>query len=109
VVYDLVKLVVKLQRHTIEVVVVRENDVRSRFVVGHDRIDLLKLDVEGVECDILKDLFDHKVYTTIICVEFDLLRYDPGNEKVRHILTEIERLGYKLFYRSGLDFTFMRC
>lgn len=76
---------------------------------GHDRIDLLKLDVEGVECDILKDLFDHKVYPTIICVEFDLFRYDPGNEKVRNLVTEIERLGYKLFHRSGLDFTFIYC
>lgn len=76
---------------------------------GHDRIDLLKLDVEGVECDILKALFDHKVYPSIICVEFDLLRYDPGNEKVRNLLTKIERLGYNLFHRSGLDFTFTRC
>lgn len=75
---------------------------------NHEHIDLLKLDVEGVECDILNDLFEKNVLPKIINVEFDLLRYNPGNKKVQNILTKMEQLKYTLFHRSNLDFTFIR-
>ena len=41
-------------------------------MLGHDGIDILKLDVEGLECDVLENMLDCKIYPTIITVDFDL-------------------------------------
>lgn len=39
--------------------------------LGHDRIDLLKLDVEGAEYEILNSMLDDGIRPRVLCIEFD--------------------------------------
>ena len=29
---------------------------------GHNKIDLLKMDIEGSECDVIEDMLNNKIY-----------------------------------------------
>ena len=40
--------------------------------LNHSKIDLLKMDIEGSECDVLNQMLDDNIYPTYIAVEFDL-------------------------------------
>lgn len=75
---------------------------------GHKQIDLLKLDVEGVECDILNHLFGNNIFPKIINVEFDILRIELHNNKAMLLIKKMNDIGYKLMHRTGFDFTFIR-
>ena len=51
------------------------NDSKSILnELNHTTIDLLKLDIEGIECEVLEELFDLKIYPKCICVDFDAKR-----------------------------------
>ena len=39
---------------------------------GHEKIDLLKLDIEGAEVAVLTQMLDNKIYPKYLCIEFDL-------------------------------------
>jgi FkbM family methyltransferase len=38
---------------------------------GHDRIDLLKLDIEGAEYRVVRSILDRKLAVRVLCVEYD--------------------------------------
>lgn len=38
--------------------------------LGHDHIDLLKVDIEGEEYRVVEDMFDSGIFPTQICIEF---------------------------------------
>lgn len=38
---------------------------------GHERIDLLKLDVEGAEYRIVRSIVDHGITVRVLCIEYD--------------------------------------
>lgn len=50
--------------------------------LGHSRIDILKLDIEGSEIVVLRKMLEDKIFPMYICVEFDLKlkMVDPTNE-----------------------------
>jgi FkbM family methyltransferase len=65
--------------------------------LGHDRIDLLKMDIEGAEYAVIDDLVKNKIPIGQICVEFH--HFFDGN-KIEHTLQTIIRLiqcGYMLY------------
>lgn len=74
---------------------------------NHDHIDLLKLDVEGVECEILNNLFEHKQVPTIICVEFDCYRICPNTNTLSLLFKQMENYGYIKVKQDNLDYTFI--
>jgi FkbM family methyltransferase len=39
--------------------------------LGHDRIDLLKIDIEGAEYEVIESFLDRDVQIRMLCVEFD--------------------------------------
>lgn len=39
---------------------------------NHIHIDLLKLDVENIECDVLEKMLNDKIYPKYLSVDFDL-------------------------------------
>ena len=41
-------------------------------MLDHNSIDILKLDAEGLECDILENILECKIHPTIITIDFDL-------------------------------------
>lgn len=71
--------------------------------LGHDHIDLLKMDIEGAEGPVLDDLVASDIRPTIICVEYD----QP--EAPWRLVQRIRRLigaGYQLNHVEGWNYTF---
>ena len=74
--------------------------------LGHDHIDLLKMDIEGAEFEVIDSLIqDTDVRPSLVCVEFD----QPVS--ARRVHDESQRLvaeGYDLVAIDGWNYTFAR-
>ena len=68
--------------------------------LGHDRIDLLKADIEGAEYEVLAALDAARIHPTVICMEF----HGPTRTTVR-ALRRLGRIGYSLAHREGPNLT----
>jgi FkbM family methyltransferase len=70
---------------------------------GHDRIDLLKLDVEGAEYELLPLIASGRLGVSVLCVEMHPTRgVAPAADAFRDLLSA----GFRLVDRRGGDFTF---
>jgi hypothetical protein len=71
--------------------------------LGHDHIDLLKMDVEGAERDIIPSIFNNGIQPNILCVEID-------EEGKQNTIKAILNNNYKMVSRFGKTekFTFIR-
>ncbi len=72
---------------------------------GHDRIDLLKMDIEGAEGPVLEDLLASDLRPSIMCIEFD--QPEAPWSLVRRI-RRILAAGYLLNHVEGWNYTFTR-
>lgn len=78
--------------------------------LGHDYIDLFKLDIEGAEINVLKKMFDDNIFPKYLCVEFDLLlkNKDP-NGLTKELITKIVTMyNYEIIINDNLNITFER-
>jgi len=67
--------------------------------LGHDHIDLLKMDIEGAEIEVIPDMIRSQIFPRIICVEFH------GNvEKI--MVSTITNCGYEIIHSESNLFTF---
>ena len=78
--------------------------------LGHDRIDLLKMDIEGAEFSVLDDILDSDVPITQLLVEFHHRFEGIGIEKSKQAIRKLKNRGYKVFHvsRSGEEISFTR-
>lgn len=69
-----------------------------------DRLDILKLDIEGAEYDVIESLRGISILPRQVLVEFDDLLYPSraSRTRVRDSLRHLERLGYELVYFDGV-------
>jgi FkbM family methyltransferase len=72
--------------------------------LGHVRIDLLKLDIEGAEYEVLRPVLRGEITPTILAVEFHLASLSGLRETIRLIRT-LQRQGYSVLAREGWDVT----
>lgn len=73
--------------------------------IGHDRLDLLKMDIEGAEVPVLDAMLNDGPMPRVLCVEFD------APEAPWTTLRRIRRLcgaGYVPRYVEGRNYTFTR-
>lgn len=73
---------------------------------GHQRVDLLKLDIEGAEYEVLPTLDFAKLGVRVVCVE-----YHFGTAGVFGMIREIRSMqsrGFRLGFRHLTDVTFLR-
>ena len=78
--------------------------------LGHTSIDLLKIDIEGCECDVLDAMLDDGVHPRYLAVDFDLGWTGERIQNRKRCNEVIERLlhaGYTLLKHTGADFSFM--
>ena len=85
----------------IKVPVERVSTIMKRL--SHEKIDLLKLDIEGAEYSVLRDMLDMGVLPTQILVEFHHGKRKKGRVPVSETKKLVERLkgfGYSIFWAS---------
>ena len=56
--------------------------------LGHSKIDLLKLDIEGAEYQVIQSLLEDKIDVGILCIEFDESAANHLNTKYLHRIEE---------------------
>ncbi len=70
--------------------------------LGHDRIDLLKMDIEGAEYEVLEGLLQSPVLPTQLLVEFHHRFVEDGLTKTYDIIRRLRSVGYKVFAISEI-------
>jgi len=73
---------------------------------GHDKIDLLKLDIEGAEFDVIESILEDKLPVAILCVEFHTDQSGKP-DAIQAAVKKLEDSGYAVIARENLDFTFV--
>ena len=77
--------------------------------LGHDRLTLLKLDIEGAENEVIRTIAEDGVAIDILLVEFDELGF-PSPERIARMKASLRTLfehGFRLFNISRNNFTFI--
>ena len=77
--------------------------------LGHDRIDVLKLDVEGAEYDVLEDLVVSGIRPRQLLVEFHHRFKEIGIERTRRTIDRLNAAGYRIYYGAdnGEEYSFV--
>lgn len=65
--------------------------------LGHERVDLLKVDVEGAEYEILDGLADAASLPTQLLVEFHHRFPGIGRQRTATSIDSLKKLGYRIF------------
>jgi FkbM family methyltransferase len=78
--------------------------------LGHQRIDLLKMDIEGAEYAVLKDLLASRISVHQLLVEFHHRWPEIGVEETRQAIRDLNSAGYRIFdvSPSGEEYGFLR-
>ena len=77
---------------------------------GHQEISLLKMDIEGAEYNVIKDILDSNIQIDQILVEFHHRFDNDAIEKTRNAILNLKNAGYKIFYISptGEEYSFIK-
>lgn len=70
--------------------------------LGHARIDLLKMDIEGAEYDVLDSMLETDIRPVQLLVEFHHRFPGIGVEATRMMIQRLEGVGYKIFAVSDI-------
>ena len=78
--------------------------------LGHQQIDLMKMDIEGAEYEVLEGLLTSPVKPTQLLVEFHHRFSGIGLEKTADVIERLRAAGYKIFAISeiGREVSFLR-
>ncbi|MAF83971.1 MAG: FkbM family methyltransferase [Gammaproteobacteria bacterium] len=87
------------QEHAVEVPAFTTESAMSKL--GHESIDLMKMNIEGAEYEVLDNLLDSRVFPKQIIVEFHHRFPTIGLDKTRQILARLRGSGYKLIAVSN--------
>ena len=72
---------------------------------SHNKIDILKLDIEGANLEVLKDIIRDKIYPKQIVAEFEfseddkinLEEFNEWSRKLKELIVSFKSLGYKCY------------
>jgi FkbM family methyltransferase len=81
---------------TIHVPVMRLSSAMRKL--GHDRIDVLKMDIEGAEFAVIEDIVAEKISIAQLVVEFHHRFAAQGTEETRRTLAALSSYGMRISY-----------
>ena len=73
--------------------------------LGHSRLDLLKLNIEGAEWRVLENVLDERVSCRVLCV---LFCQPSAFWRIAAMVRTLRQRGYTLLCRDGWKFTFVQ-
>jgi FkbM family methyltransferase len=78
--------------------------------LGHDRIDVLKMDIEGAEYEVLQGLLKSQILPKQLLVEFHHRFVEDGLQRTYDIIDRLRNAGYRIFAISeiGREISFLR-
>ncbi len=78
--------------------------------LGHKKIHVLKMDIEGAEYEVLADMLACDIQVDQLLVEFHHRWPEVGVERTRQALRDLKLNGYRIFYisPSGEEYGFQR-
>jgi len=85
------------------------NSIMNEF--NHNKIDLLKIDIEGIECDVINKMLDDGIMPKYLSVDFDLAANGEKIKDEKKCIDTINRLisvNYKILHQENTDFSFMK-
>lgn len=77
--------------------------------LGHDHVDLLKMDIEGAEYDVIDDIVGSGIVVGQVLVEFHHFRDEIPVDKTSRAISSLRDAGYRLFSisASGYEYSFV--
>lgn len=87
-----------ISEKSIEVPMECLNTIASRL--GHDHVDLLKMDIEGSEFSVIRNLNQWNVKVSQICLEVHDRYFEDGIGKLRDLVSTLKAAGYQLIHIS---------
>jgi len=93
---------------TVEVKVLRLKKIMN--ILGHSKIDVLKMDIEGAEYDVISDIIKSDIEIGQLLVEFHHRLISNGIKKTKRSIQELNNANYKIFHVSdtGEELSFMK-
>jgi FkbM family methyltransferase len=78
--------------------------------LGHERLDVLKMDIEGAEYDVVADILASGIDIGQLLIEFHHRFSGVGIERTRQAVTALNAVGYRIFFASdsGEEYGFIR-
>lgn len=74
--------------------------------LNHTHIEILKIDIEGAEVKVLKDLFSKQIFPKLLLVEFDLFIQKKDTNETKQIIEWMLRNGYTILKNDMMNITF---
>jgi hypothetical protein len=82
-------------------------------MLGHRRIEILKMDIEGAEYQVLADILNANVSIDQILIEFHDRFFEDGIERTKQAISDLQRAGFEIFGVSDsleeISFIHKRC
>jgi FkbM family methyltransferase len=78
-------------------------------MLGHDEIDLLKMDIEGFEHKVINDIASTAIRPSQLLLEFHHGFFGFDEESTSRLVETVEAMGYEIFWVSdrGLEYGFV--
>lgn len=75
------------------------------FELSHTKIDLLKIDIEGLECEVIQKMLHDKIFPKYLSVDFDSM--ELNKMKCLHTIHLLKKHNYSILNFKGNDFSFI--
>jgi hypothetical protein len=77
--------------------------------LGHQNIDVLKLDIEGSEIVVLNQMLDDKIFPSYLCIEFDLkLKNVDYENETGTLIDRLINSGYNMADNNNWNCLFIK-
>lgn len=69
--------------------------------LGHTKIDLFKIDIEGSEFSVINKALLDKLNIRQMCIDHHEHMFENGNSKLKELVPGIHRNNYMIFYTEN--------